>query len=67
MKKYRRRLANVKKKLKPKNFAKENLIDDCASVVESIFQPQYAQNELFNFEGYDCDEDLLGENERLTE
>ena len=65
-KKYRRVLANVKKRLKPKNLAKKDLVDDCTSVVESIFQPQYAQNDVFDFDGYDCDEDLLGENERLT-
>ena len=36
-------------------------------MVDSVFQPQYAQNEPFDFTGYDCGEDLLGENERLTE
>ena len=63
-KKFRRAVANVKKKLKPITFAKKDLVDDTTSVVESVCQPQYAQNDPFYF---DCDDDLLGENERLSE
>ena len=66
-KKLRRAAVNVKKKLKPKNLAQEDLVDDCASVVESVLQPQNALIEPQDFEDYDYGEDLLGENERLTE
>ena len=57
-KKYRRGVANAKKKFKP--IARKNLFDEFTSMVESIFQtpPQYAQNEPL---------EILRENDRLTE
>ena len=42
-KKFRRGVANVKKKLKPKKL----LNDDIVSMVESVFQPQNTQNNPF--------------------
>ena len=65
-KKERERTGNfkVKKKLKKKNLAKEDLFDDRASMV---LQPQDAQNELLDFPGFNFDEELLEKNERLTE
>ena len=87
-KKFRRGLANVKKKFKPKKqvanvlvknkqlqndpqkkpsseVKEENENYEAVSVMESVFQPQNDPQSI-QFGGYNSDDDLLVENEKLA-